>query len=205
MRRTWMSNTTSMRQADLFPKALPRGLHYQEDFLTAAEEAQLLEDIAQLSLTEAQYKEFTAKRRTLSYGSSYDFSTNTSMPAAPIAPFLHPLRCSVAAWAGVDPLAFEHALISEYRPGTPLGWHRDVPQFELIVGVSLLGVCRMRFRPYPWSPARRSEVFEVEVQPRSAYILRDETRWRWQHSIAPTTQQRYSITFRTRRRAVEPP
>jgi hypothetical protein len=31
------------------------------------------------------------------------------------------------------------------------------------------------------------------------YVLRDEIRWRWQHSVAPTRELRYSITFRTRR------
>jgi len=29
-------------------------------------------------------------------------------------------------------------------------------------------------------------------------VLRDDARWKWQHSIAPTPQLRYSITFRTR-------
>lgn len=192
-----------MRQPDLFPKPLPRGLQYQENFLSADAEADLLAAISRLSLAEAQYKEFTAKRRTLSYGSTYDFSTNTSLPAAPIAPFLEPLRCEVARWAGVDPSAFAHALISEYRPGTSLGWHRDVPQFELVVGVSLQGACRMRFRPYPWTSDRRAEVFALELQPRSAYILRDDARWRWQHSISPTTEHRYSVTFRTLRHVVE--
>jgi alkylated DNA repair dioxygenase AlkB len=186
-----------MRQTDLFPKVLPSGLRYREDFLSAAEEAELLASIKELSLTEAQYKEYTARRRTLSYGSSYDFSTNTSTPAAPIAPFLDSLRSSVARWAGVDAHDFVHALISEYRPGTPLGWHRDVPQFEVIVGISLQGACRMRFRPYPWSAERKAEVFALDLQPRSAYILRDDARWKWQHSISPTREQRYSITFRT--------
>lgn len=192
-----------MRQPDLFPKPLPLGLEYQENFLSTDAEADLLAAISRLSLAEAQYKEFTAKRRTLSYGSTYDFSTNTSLPAAPIAPFLEPLRREVAQWADVDPSAFVHALISEYRPGTPLGWHRDVPQFELIVGVSLQGACRMRFRPYPWTPDRRADVFALELRPRSAYILRDDARWRWQHSISPTKAHRYSVTFRTLRRVVE--
>lgn len=190
-----------MRQTDLFPRTLPLGLQYQEEFLTAAEEAELLTVLRQLHLSEAHYKEYTARRRTLSYGSTYDFSTNTSMPAAPIARFLDSLRLSVARWAGVDPDDFEQALISEYRPGTLLGWHRDVPQFELIVGVSLLGGCRMKFRPYPWRPARKAEVFALELQPRSAYILKEDARWKWQHCIAPTTEQRYSITFRTLRHA----
>jgi hypothetical protein len=30
-------------------------------------------------------------------------------------------------------------------------------------------------------------------------VLRDDVRWKWQHSIAPTRELRYSITFRTRK------
>ena len=33
-----------------------------------------------------------------------------------------------------------HASIAEYRTGTELGWHRDVPDFEVVAGVSLAGV-----------------------------------------------------------------
>ena len=73
-----------------------------------------------------------------------------------------------------QPEEFVQALIAEYTPGTPLGWHRDVPDFELIVGISLGGNARIRFRPYPWKPERRKEVFALELEPRSAYILRDD-------------------------------
>jgi len=39
--------------------------------------------------------------------------------------------------------------VTEYREGTALGWHRDVPDFEVVVGASLAGPARMRLRPYP--------------------------------------------------------
>jgi alkylated DNA repair dioxygenase AlkB len=71
-----------------------------------------------------------------------------------------------------------------------------VPNFELVCGVSLAAAARMRFRPYPPSKERKS-VLSLELAPRSAYILRDEARWRWQHSIPATKALRYSITFRT--------
>jgi alkylated DNA repair dioxygenase AlkB len=188
-----------MQQADLFPRVLPRGLDYHSDFLSLEEERELLAVIRALPLQEAQYKQFTARRRTVSYGSTYDFSTNTSLPAEPIADFLLSLRSKVARWCAVDAESFVHALVAEYRPGTPLGWHRDVPEFELIAGVSLAGSCRLRFRPYPWTPERKREIFSLELTRRSAYVLKDAARWQWQHSIPPTKELRYSITFRTRR------
>ena len=117
-------------------------------------------------------------------------------PAAPIPGFLDFLKIRVATWLGVAPDAIRHALIAEYRAGTALGWHRDVPNFELVCGVSLASATRMRFRPYP-SRNQPKSVLSLELAPRSAYILRDDARWRWQHSIPATKALRYSITFRT--------
>ena len=86
-------------------------------------------------------------------------------------------------------------LINEYRIGTPLGWHRDSPEFNLVAGVSLGAACRMRFRPFP--PRRGGPVLSLDLAPRSAYQLCGDVRWRWQHSVPATKALRYSITFRT--------
>ena len=190
-----------MAQQALFdePSALPNGLVFQPDFIDAAEEARLLEGIRATTLREAQYKQYTARRRVASFGAGFDYDENELTPAPEMAPFLLPLRERVAAWAGVAPDAFGYALVAEYRPGTPLGWHRDVPQFEMVAGISVGGAARMRFRPYPAKPG--APVFALDLPPRSAYILRDDVRWKWQHSIVATRELRYSITFRTRRGA----
>ena len=132
----------------------------------------------------------------MSYGFDYDFSYNTVHPAPPVAGFLRPLKTRVAQWMGVDPEEIRHVLVAEYRAGTALGWHRDVPNFELVCGVSLAASTRMRFRPFPPKSDRKS-VLSLELAPRSAYILRGDARWRWQHSIPPNKALRYSITFRT--------
>lgn len=176
---------------------MPAGLLYEPDFISLDEEAALVAEIRKLPLEEAKYKSYTARRRTVSFGSSYDFDTNQLGAAPAIPPFLLPLREEIARKIEMPAVRFEHALVTEYRPGTPLGWHRDVPEFELIAGVSLAGRCRMRFRPYP--PKPRAKVFSLEIEPRSLYVLRDEIRWGWQHSVAPTRELRYSITLRTRR------
>lgn len=188
-----------MAQAELFAgaSALPNGLVHQPEFITDAEEREILAGIATLELREAAYKEYTAKRRVASFGAGYDFDANELTPAPVMAPFLLPLRAKVAAWSGIAREDFGYALVSEYRPGTQLGWHRDVPHFEVVAGVSLAGPATMRFRRYP--PRRGSPVFTLDLAPRSAYVLRDEARWGWQHSIVATPALRYSITFRTRR------
>ena len=176
---------------------MPSGLLYREEFLSRNEEESLLAEIRGLPLEEAKYKSFTARRRIAAYGSSYDFDTNRLGPAPPLPQFLRPLRSKVAGLLLMEEKDLVHALVTEYRPGTELGWHRDVGEFGIVAGVSLGGRCRMRFRRYP--PEKGAKVFALDLAPRSVYVLRDEIRWRWQHSVARTKELRYSITLRTSR------
>ena len=67
---------------------------------------------------------------------------------------------------------------------------------EIVVGISLAGRARMRFRPYAGKTDRKAAI-TIELAPRSVYVMQDEIRWRWQHHIPPTKELRYSITFRT--------
>ena len=101
------------------------------------------------------------------------------------------------------PEAFTQVLVAQYRPGTPLGWHRDVPDFELVAGVSLLSPAVMQFRPFPTAPGRSSAAARLGlvIEPRSAYVLRGPARWQWQHRVLATETLRYSITLRTPVRA----
>lgn len=178
---------------------LPEGLLFTEEFITADEEQSLIQIIRSLPLKEARYQQYTARRRTVNYGSGYDFSHHRTTAAPPIPEFLEPLRIKAAQWAQIAPEDFVQALITEYMPGTPLGWHRDVPDYELIFGLTLAGPGRLRFRPYPWRTERKPDIFEIRPEPRSAYILRQAARWQWQHSVPPAKALRYSVTLRTQR------
>lgn len=192
-----------MRAGDLFapertvaPVAV-EGLRYEPEFLGEADEDELLRAISELTLKAAPYKQYLSRRRIKSFGSEYDFSSNILRSGDPMPEFLLPLRERISAWAAEPPEAFVHALVTQYDAGTPLGWHRDTPEFGVIVGVSLGGGARMRFRRYP--PRKGARVFDLELEPRSIYEMRDEARWGWQHSIAATPALRFSITFRTLR------
>ena len=99
------------------------------------------------------------------------------------------------------------ALINEYRPGAPIGWHRDAPQYGIIGGLSLLAPCRMKFRRYvaprdlkPGRTPARKATHEIELLPRSAYVIKGPARSQYEHSIPAVDALRYSITFRTLRR-----
>ena len=192
-------HTARVIQAQLFAAspAGPPGFTYAPQFLRVAEEAQLLEVISTLPFEEAQYKEWRARRRIVSFGGRYDFTHQELTQGPPIAEFLLPLRARLADWAGIPEQRIQHAMIAEYRPSTPLGWHRDVPQFEDVMGVSLLGHARLRFRPWPPASGQRA-TWKIDLEPRSAYLLRGPARWQWQHAVSPTRELRYSITFRTR-------
>ena len=182
----------------LFGQELPPGFQYRDEFITNADERVLLEAIADVPFSDFAMRGVVARRRVAFFGQSYDRET-----AGPLPSFLWPLRLAMSRWAGIDPDAFAMALINEYRPGTPIGWHRDAPQYDIIGGVSLLSACRMKFRPYrsPSAPAssRRSASHDIVLNRRSAYLLTAESRQAYEHHIPPVEQLRYSVTFRTLR------
>jgi alkylated DNA repair dioxygenase AlkB len=176
-------------QASLFglDDALPPGLAFEPAFVAPDEERSLLALAATLPLREATYRQYTARRRV-----------HVVEPAG-FPPVLAALRDRLAAWAGVEPEAFVHALFSAYRPGTPLGWHRDAPQYGTVVGVSLGGPATLRLRPWPPERGRRAEALSLHLSPRSAYRLQGAARWGWQHAVPPVPAPRWSITLRTAR------
>jgi alkylated DNA repair dioxygenase AlkB len=192
---------TASRQADLFAERarLPAGFRHADGLVSAADEAALLAEVERLPFANARYKEWTANRRVVSYGGRYDFSSNELLPESPIPPFLFDLRAAAAGFAGLPAADLTHALVAEYRPATQLGWHRDAPEFELVVGISLLGPARMRLRRYPHVAGRGERSLAIDLAPRSIYLLTGDARWGWQHAISPTPGLRYSITFRTLR------
>jgi alkylated DNA repair dioxygenase AlkB len=185
----------------LFDADVPAGFLYRNDFITAEEEAALADEISALQFSTFEMRGVVARRRVAFFGRSYD--SNLPSPAA-LPEFLMPLRERVATWANVDPQAFAMALINEYSPGAPIGWHRDAPQYDVVAGVSLLSSCRMKFRPYvrPAAPARtpgsrRTATHEIVLEQRSAYLMTGEARNRYEHHIPAVDALRYSITFRS--------
>ncbi|HEX6441976.1 MAG TPA: alpha-ketoglutarate-dependent dioxygenase AlkB [Stellaceae bacterium] len=176
--------------------ALPEGFAYREDFVSAAEEAELISHIAGLELREFEFHGYLGKRRVTSFGLRYDFNDMAVHDATEIPEFLLPLRDRAAAFAGVAPEALAHALVTEYTLGAAIGWHRDRPVFGDVIGISLGAPCRFRFR------RKRGQGWErksLTLLPRSAYLMRGPARHEWQHSIPPVEALRYSVTFRSTR------
>src|SRR4029079_10493674 len=133
-------------------------------------------------------------RKTRTFGWRYDFDDASFAPAQPIPDWLHPLRAKAANVAAVEPTDFAHVLLIRYDPGAGIGWHRDRPQYDKVLGLSLSATRGFRLR------RRTSSGFErrnIELPPRSLYLLAGEVRREWEHSIAPMEMTRRSITFRT--------
>ena len=188
-------------QASLFVPELPDGFSYRPEFLIDDDEAALAERIAALPFATFEMRGVVARRRVVFFGHSY----TAGETATPIPAFLLPVRARIADLAEVAPEAFAMALINEYQPGSPIGWHRDAPQYGLVAGVSLLSACRMTFRPYvaprtQTVPAqRRTTTHEVVLDRRSAYLMTGPARQEYEHHIPAVKALRYSITFRTLR------
>jgi DNA oxidative demethylase len=138
-----------------------------------------------------------AKRTARHYGLDYDYERRGVIEdAEPIPDWILPARASAAELAGLSPEDLVEVLVQRYPEGAQIGWHRDAPMFGVVVGVSLLSSARMRFRREAGGERR---TFELELAPRSGYVLAGEARNAWQHHVSPAKSLRYSITFRTLR------
>ena len=177
---------------------LPDGFVYQPNLVRTDEHDALVDSVAGLDFAEIRMHGVTARRRAAHFGWLYGYESWALSPGPPMPDFLEPIRERAAHLLGVDPESLEETLVTEYRPGASIGWHRDAGAFgPAVVGISLGSPCRMRFR------RKRDDGWEtsaVELEPRSAYVLSGAARATWQHSIPPTRDLRYSITFRTLRR-----
>ena len=185
-------------QLSLFdtPPALPEGLRYAGEVISAAEADRLVEAFARLPFQPFDFHGFKGNRRVVSFGWRYDFSAATLKDAQPMPALLETARRAAADFAGVDPAALAHAMVTEYAPGAGIGWHRDRAEFDKVIGLSFVSPAVRRLRRREGDGWRRAS---LPLEPRSAYLLDGPVRGDWQHSIAPGERLRYSVTFRTLR------
>jgi alkylated DNA repair dioxygenase AlkB len=189
--------------------AMPGGFHYQENILSEEEEASLVASLDTLQLKPFAFhghlgnRRVTSfglgyghlgNRRVTSFGLGYDYARRMVEPADALPLFLTELRKKAAAFAGRSIEEFQQAGVNQYPPGAGIGWHKDKPQFGVIVGISLLAPATLRLRRASGkSWIRRSH----ELKPRSIYLLDGEARKEWEHSVPPVSCLRYALMFRT--------
>lgn len=180
--------------ADLFDTPPVPGLGTQPDLITPSEERALIAAIDAVDLAPFRFQQWTGKRLTHSFGWQYDFQSGELGRGASMPDWLLSIRDRAAAAAGLAPDALVQALLLRYGPGAGIGWHRDRPIYDQVVGISLGAPATMRFRRKEGERWRR---VNVPLEPRSLYHLSGEVRQNWEHSIAPIDQTRWSITFRS--------
>ena len=178
------------------PAALPEGFRYQPAVIGAEEERALLDRVRELPFRDFEFHGYVGKRRVVSYGWQYDFNERLLRKADDMPPFLLALRETAAAFAGLEPEALQHVLVTEYGEGAGIGWHRDKAVFGDVVGISLLSPCVFRLRR---QLGERWERASLTAEPRSAYLLRGPSRTEWEHSIPGVDALRYSVTYRNLR------
>jgi len=176
----------------------PDGFAYCPDFLTEDEERGLIELFETLDFREVRMRGVVARRTVIHYGIEYDYDGWKIVPAPPPPALMRFAIERAAAEAKIAPSSLEQFLISRYPAGASIGWHRDAPMFgSPVLGVSLLGACRMRLRR---KSAEGWLTFEQRLERRSLYILDGAARRQWQHHIPPSKEPRYSISMRTLRK-----
>jgi alkylated DNA repair protein (DNA oxidative demethylase) len=162
--------------------------------LSPAQEVALIAWLEQVPVSPFRFQGWLGKRQTASFGWHYDFDKASFGQAAPIPDVLLPLRQRAAVFAGMAPADLVQVLVVRYDPGAGIGWHRDRPVFEHVVGISLEAPATLRLR------RRRATGFDrasLDLAPRSVYHLSGEVRHDWEHSIAPMDVRRWSVTFRS--------
>jgi len=187
--------------ADLFDVPLVPGLATRAEIISAEEEASLIAKIDAEDLSPFRFQQWTGKRLTRSFGWSYDFESGQFAPTDPLPAWLNPLKARAAAFAGLAPDQLAQALLIRYDPGAGIGWHKDRPVFEHVIGISLGHDATLRLRQRTADGFARAK---AELAPRSIYHLAGEVRHQWEHSIAPMAVPRWSITFRSLREASIP-
>jgi alkylated DNA repair dioxygenase AlkB len=175
---------------------MPAGFRYAPELVDAGEEARLVEAFADLPFREFEFHGFLGKRRVVPFGFRYDYNGGGLQSAAPMPDCLLPLRERAATFAGLPPDRLAHALVTEYRPGTSIGWHRDRPHYDDVIGISLSSPCTFRLRRKHDAGWERAS---LRLDRRSIYLMRGPSRWEWEHSIPAVDALRYSITFRSMR------
>jgi alkylated DNA repair dioxygenase AlkB len=176
------------------------GLRYIDNFLTDAEELQLLGAIDREPWSTELW------RRVQHYGYRYDYqarSVDAALRLGPLPEWVQPVarRLADGAYMAQAP---DQLIVNEYQPGQGIGAHVDAPPFgPVICSVSLGSHCVMTFAEVA-GPGRQSLV----LAPRSLLVLAEAARYGWKHAIPVRNSdpiegqevqrgRRVSLTFRT--------
>jgi alkylated DNA repair dioxygenase AlkB len=177
--------------------AFPPGFSYTENFLTPEEEKKVVAEISTISLHPFTFRGYEAKRKVASFGYDWSFEKQTLTKGKDIPPAFQWVLEKIASFLALPVQDIAELLLTAYPAGSVINWHRDAPPFGVIAGISLLSDCTFRLRPSERARQTRASVLSFPVKRRSLYVMKNEARSEWQHSIAAVKRLRYSLTVRT--------
>jgi len=152
------------------------GLIYIPEYISKSQEQELIKNI-----DEQQWLN-DLKRRVQHYGYKYDYKARTITSDLKIG--------EIPNWLAEYTNKFnsngyfskipDQVIINEYQPGQGISPHIDcIPCFDnTVASLSLLSPCIMEFI----NPSTNQKI-PVLLERRSAVILKDDARYKWQHSI----------------------
>ena len=177
------------------------GLWYFSDYVSATEEAALLNSI------DSEPWRHDLKRRVQHYGYRYDYTTRSvdpSMQLGPIPQWVQSLASKIHT-DGHMPTLPDQLIVNEYDPGQGINPHIDsVKSFgPAVCSVTLGSHCVMEM-----SPVEGGKMEKILVERRSLLVLIGDARYKWRHGIQPIKAdtiggqmlargRRVSLTFRT--------
>jgi DNA oxidative demethylase len=189
---------------------MPPGFAYVPALVTRGEERALLDWLAaSQDWREVKFRGQIARRRAMSFGARYLTQGRSLVPAPPLPPELATYRDRMldAACAALGaelvlagertPADFALCTALHYPPGGAIGWHADNAKFgPTVLSLSLATPARLQLMPAPGGGAAGAPRGELELAPRSLFVLAGEARASWLHRVLPVRADRYSITVR---------
>ena len=207
------------------------GLELHRNFITEAEEQTILNF---LNDTERCQWRSDLSRRTMHFGGSYclmppksvvPLASEGSTPEIIQAPPM-PDELSWLIQRFVDGGIFDererpqYCIVNEYVSSQGISAHTENFQFsEPVVGLSLVSACPIRFhelvKPFDGSvrsgragkAEKTGRRIDVQMPARSLLVMREQSRWQWQHEILRSQKgrgegwKRVSLTFRHKAQA----
>ncbi|KAI1806723.1 2OG-Fe(II) oxygenase superfamily protein [Daldinia bambusicola] len=180
----------------------PRGLFWQDEFITPEHEAELLH-IFKHELVWPASRSATPTRLSLHYGYTFDYKTFGVDPSIPYKPFPAWLEPLIPTTEGRPP---DQVCLQWYPPGAGIPPHADTHSaYDQLYALSLGGAAVMQFRK---GGAGGEERAEVDLTPRSMLRMSGDARLHWTHGIKKrktdtlsdgtvrVRQDRWSITYR---------
>ena len=174
------------------------GLLLYHDFVSKSMEEELINEI------DSQTWVVDYNRRLQYYGYRNELEAPYGLIRFPVSmpPLIYKLSQNIVEQK-IVPIQPDQVIINEYAPGEGLRPHKDRNYFEnQICGVNLGSGCIMRF-----IKISGGDVADVEIPRRSVYVMQDEARYKWNHSIPSRKkdtvdgavkhrERRLSITYR---------